>query len=99
MGPAAVPVWLLQLQLQMSSVENVSHYLYTSAIYIKLCKWIGITSNLNCYILCAALLFLWIIPYSWKIEARGQRKNIKLKKIISKLYENLLRDESTMGSK
>jgi hypothetical protein len=35
MGPAAVPVWLLQLQLQMSSVENVSHYLYTSAIYIQ----------------------------------------------------------------
>ena len=29
MGPTAVPVWLLPLQLQMSSVENVSYYLYT----------------------------------------------------------------------
>jgi len=34
MGPAAVPVWLLSLQLQMSSVENVSYYLYTCAIDI-----------------------------------------------------------------
>ena len=34
MGPAAVPVWLLPLQLQMSSVENVSYYLYTCAIDI-----------------------------------------------------------------
>ena len=30
----AVPVWLLPLQLQMSSVENVSYYLYTCAIDI-----------------------------------------------------------------
>jgi hypothetical protein len=34
MGPAAVPVWLLPLQLQMSSAENVSYYLYACAIYI-----------------------------------------------------------------
>ena len=34
MGPTAVPVWLLPLQLQMSSVENVSYYLYACAINI-----------------------------------------------------------------
>ena len=38
MGPAAVlvPVWLLPLQLPMSSVENASYYLYTCAINIQI---------------------------------------------------------------
>jgi len=35
MDPPAVPVWLLPLQSQMSSIENVSYYLYTCAIDIK----------------------------------------------------------------
>ena len=35
MGPPAVPVWLLPLQSQMSSIENVSYYLHTCAIDIK----------------------------------------------------------------
>ena len=35
MGSAVVPMWLLPLQSQMSSIENVSYYLYTCAINIK----------------------------------------------------------------
>jgi hypothetical protein len=29
--------------------------------------------------LCAAVLSIWIIPDSWKIEAGGQRKNYQAK--------------------
>ena len=35
MKPPTVPVWLLPLQSQMSSIENVSYYLYTCEIDIK----------------------------------------------------------------
>ena len=35
MGSAVVPMWLLPLQSQMSSIENVSYYMYTCAINIK----------------------------------------------------------------
>src|ERR1700685_4145436 len=72
-------VWLLPLQLQMSSVENVSYYLYTCAINIKnvLMDWNHQLSKLL-YIVCCTT-FLKIIPYSWKIEARGQRKKYQAK--------------------
>jgi hypothetical protein len=39
-----------------------------------------VTSYLNCYILCAVLLSIWIIPYLWKIEAGGHRKKYQAKK-------------------
>jgi hypothetical protein len=72
MGPAAVPVWLLPLQLQMSSAENVSYHLYTCAIYIQiiLMDWNHQVPKLQ-YILCCATFHM---DHSRFMENRGQKK-------------------------
>jgi hypothetical protein len=44
------------------------------------------------------LLFTWIIPDSQEKEARGHKKNSKLKHNIWKSYKNLMRAESTIGA-
>jgi len=95
MGPPAVPVWLLPLQSQMSSIENVSCYLYTCAINIKtvLMDWNHQLPKLL-YIVCCTAFYM---DHS-KVEAGGQEKITKLRKSIFKLYENLLRAESAMGA-
>ena len=73
---AAVPVWLLPLQLQMSSVENVSYYLYTCAIYIKnvLMDWNHQLPKLLYIVCCTTFLMDHSI-----LEARGQRKKYQAK--------------------
>ena len=65
---AAVPVWLLPLQLQMSSAENVSCHLYTCTIYIQIMimDWNHQAPKLL-YIMCCAT------DHSRFIKNRGQR--------------------------
>jgi len=48
------------------------------------------------YILCAVLLFIWIIPDLWEIEAR--EKNTKIRNSIFKSFKILVRVKSTMGA-
>jgi hypothetical protein len=70
-GPAAVPVWLLLLQLQVSSTENVSYHLYTCTIYIQimLMDWNHQAPKLL-YIMCCATFQM---DHSRFIENRGHR--------------------------
>ena len=72
---AAAPVWLLPLQLQMSSVENVSYYLYTCAIDIKnvLMDWNHQLPKLL-YIVCCTT---FLMDHSIFMENRGQRPEKK----------------------
>jgi len=72
----AVPVWLLPLQLQMSSVENVSYYLYTCAIDIKnvLMDWNHQLPKLL-YIVCCTT---FLMDHSIFMENRGQRPEKKI---------------------
>ena len=78
-GPTAVPVSLLPLQLQMSSTENISYHLYTCTIYIQI-----MLMDWNCqapklpYIMCYATFHM---DHSRFIDNGGQRpeKIIKLR--------------------